>query len=159
MTNQTDHTGTSSFQTILLSTLVVALLDTIAATAVFYIWFKMSFVQLFQFIASSLYGQEAFDGSSRKIVTGIIIHLVTSLIIAVVYFYAYPKIRFLSKSPVLSGLLYGLVFWLVMNLLIIPNTHIAPSPFILSLALTSIAWHMVLVGLPAALITRKYYQQ
>lgn len=159
MTKQRNNSGLSALQTIGLSTVVIAILDNIAASAVFYAWFKMTPTQVIQFIASSLYGEQAFDGSSSKIVVGIGIHLLTSFIIALVYFYAYPKVSFLRKYPALAGLLYGFAFWVVMNLLIIPATLIAPAPFNLALALTSIAWHMFLVGLPAALITKKYYQQ
>jgi len=162
MTNQTQSEQgkkLSVFQTIFISGLVVAILDTIAASTVFYLWFGLSPVQVIQFIASSIYGPAAFDGSGGKIFAGLVIHIVTSYVIAVVYFYAYPRIRFLRVYAVAGGLLYGLIFWLVMNLFVIPNTNIQPSPFDLGLTLTSIAWHMALVGLPAALITKMYYKK
>lgn len=159
ITHQKESTTKKNFQTILISTLLVAVLDILAASIVFNLWFKMTPIQVFQFIASSVYGQEAFDGSISKILAGMVIHLITSFIIAAVYFYGYPKIRLLSKSPIASGCIYGFGFWVIMNLLIIPNTHIAPSPFNIGLALTSIAWHMILVGLPAAIITAKHYKK
>ncbi len=149
----------SAFQTIFISGLVVTILDTIAASTVFYLWFGLNPVQVIQFIASSIYGPTAFDGSGSKIVAGLIIHIGTSYGIAIVYFYAYPRFKFLRGYTVAGGLLYGLIFWLVMNLFIIPSTNIQPSPFNLSLTLTSIAWHMALVGLPAALITKMYYKK
>ncbi|MBI3883546.1 MAG: DUF1440 domain-containing protein [Sphingobacteriales bacterium] len=147
----------SALQTILLSGLIIAILDFIAAAAVFNIWYKLTPTQVIQFIASSIFGPSAFDGSTLMIIAGSIIHTLISYIIALAYFYAYPKINFLQKYPIIAGLLYGLGFWLIMNLLIIPNTNVQQSPFDPALAVVSIIWHMVLVGLPAALITRKYY--
>jgi len=55
------------------------------------------------------------------------------------------------------GLLFGLGIWLVMNLLILPLSNIPKSPFNLNLAFVGIIWHMVLVGLPIAIITSKYF--
>lgn len=83
ITHQKESTTKKNFQTILISTLLVAVLDILAASVVFNLWFKMTPIQVFQFIASSVYG----------------------------------------------------------------------------LALTSIAWHMILVGLPAAIITAKHYKK
>ena len=141
--------------TTLWAALAVAVLDSIASDVVLKIWYNLSPVQVLEYIASALYGPLAFAGTSGAILTGFFIHLLTSLIIAVIYTYAYSRVTLLSKQTVLSGLVYGFGVWLVLNLIVIPVTHIQKSPFDWSLALTSIAWHMFLVGLPVAIITKK----
>ncbi|WP_288437788.1 hypothetical protein [uncultured Chryseobacterium sp.] len=57
ITHQKESTTKKNFQTILISTLLVAVLDILAASVVFNLWFKMTPIQVFQFIASSVYGQ------------------------------------------------------------------------------------------------------
>ena len=77
--------------------------------------------------------------------------------VAIIYFIAYPKIALLRSSKVTMGLLYGFGIWLVMNLLVLPYSNIPKGPFDVSLAIVGIVWHMVLVGLPIALITSKHF--
>ena len=79
--------------------------------------------------------------------------------VAIIYFMAYPKIGLLSKNESLMGLIYGLGIWLVMNLLILPSSNIPKGPFDVGLAITGIIWHMILVGLPIAIITGKYFSE
>jgi len=77
--------------------------------------------------------------------------------VAIIYFMAYPKIGLLRKSKIVMGLIYGLGIWLVMNMLILPFSNIPKGPFDAGLAVVGIVWHMVLVGLPIALITANYF--
>ena len=71
-------------------------------------------------------------------------------------FIFYPNIKLLRDNKILMGLIYGLGIWLVMNLLILPVSNIPKNPFDINLAIVGIIWHMVLVGLPIALITAKH---
>jgi len=63
----------------------------------------------------------------------------------------------LQKYKIASGLIFGLGVWLVMNLMVLPNSNIPKAPFDTRLAAIGIIWHMILVGLPIALITAKHY--
>lgn len=149
--------STERLKTILWSGLVAGILDGLAAIGVYYIWFKLSPGQVMQFIASGVYGPSSFTGGMSMIVAGIFFHFLIAYIFAVFYFFIFPKISLLRTHPVISGLIFGFGTWLVMNLLVIPMSRIQPSPFDAGLTAVSIVWHMTLVGLPVALITKKYF--
>lgn len=61
----------------------------------------------------------------------------------------------LKANPVLWGVIYGLVTYVVMNLIVVPlRFHTPLPPSTLSIA-TQLFCHIVLVGLPVAFIARK----
>jgi uncharacterized membrane protein YagU involved in acid resistance len=154
-TNNTLQT-TNGFKTIFWSGLVASVLDGIAGMFFLNLWYKLSPAQFMQFIASGIYGTAAFAGGTPMVIVGIVIHFLIAFIIAIIYYYAYPKIGVIKNKPVLAGLLLGLGVWLVMNLLVMPMSNTQKSPFSPGPALISIIWHMVLVGLPIAIITKKH---
>jgi len=147
----------SPFKSILWSGLVAGILDSIAGIIVYYLYFGLNPLQVLQFIASGIYGPTAINGGFYMIMAGTFFHFLIAYICAIIYFIIYPKISFLIKYKVISGLLFGLGIWFVMNLLILPYSNIPKSPFDFSLAFIGIVWHMILVGLPIAMITGLYY--
>ncbi len=146
-----------ALRTILWSGLVAGVLDSLAGVVVYYIWFGLNPLQVLQFIAAGIYGPSAINGGVYPILVGLFFHFVIAYAVAIIYFYAYPKISITGRYSIASGLVYGLGIWLVMNLLVLPQTNIPKSPFDAGLAAVGIIWHMVLVGLPIAIITNKYY--
>jgi uncharacterized membrane protein YagU involved in acid resistance len=149
--------STSPLKTILWSGLVAGILDSMAGVVVYYIYFGLNPLQVLQFIAAGVYGPEAINGGVGMIFAGIFFHFLIAYVVAIIYFIAYPKIALLRNSKVTMGLLYGLGIWIVMNLLILPYSNIPKGPFDAGLAIVGIVWHMVLVGLPIALITAKHF--
>jgi uncharacterized membrane protein YagU involved in acid resistance len=154
---QNKRGGTNAMGTILTAGIIAGTLDSAAASVVFYFKFGLSPAQVMQYIASALYGAEAFSGGAVMVIIGTLLHFMISFIIAGGYFYLSPIIKLLRKRPVISGLLLGVAIWLFMNLIIIPFSKIQPAPFQLSVVIISVAWHMVLVGLPISLITKKAF--
>jgi uncharacterized membrane protein YagU involved in acid resistance len=156
---QNKRGGTNAIRTILIAGIIAGILDSAAASVVFYFKPGLSPAQVMQYIASALYGADAFSGGAVMIIIGTLLHLVISFVIAAVYFYLYPVISQLRKWPVISGLLLGIAVWLFMNLVIIPFSKIQPAAFELSAVIISVAWHMVLVGLPISLITKRHFDR
>lgn len=154
-----DSKFNTALKTILWSGLIAGLLDSLAGIVVYYIWFDLNPLQVLQFIASGIYGPSAINGGVSYIMIGLFFHFVIAYAVAIIYFYAFPKISILREYKVASGLVFGLGIWLVMNLLILPYTNIPKSPFDAELGIVGIIWHMVLVGLPIAIITSKFYSK
>lgn len=148
--------SSSTTKTILWSGLVAGILDAVAGVIVYFIFFGFNPLQVLQFIATGLHGPEAMNGGLLMVLAGTMYHFVIAYACAIVYFYIYPKFSFLRKNVVLMGLLFGLAIWLVMNLIVLPLSNIPKSPFNINLAIIGIIWHMLLVGLPIAIITSKY---
>lgn len=148
---------TSGFTTILIAGLISGILDSAAASVVFYLKLGLNPAQVMQFIASALYGPAAFKGGLMTMIIGVLLHFSIAFVITAIYFYFYPKIAGLGKWPVLSGLALGVGIWLVMNLAIIPLSKIQPGPFEISAVIISVAWHMLLVGLPISFIVKRHF--
>lgn len=151
--------SSSTTKTVLWSGLIAGILDAIAGVIVYFIFFKFNPFQVLQFIATGIHGPEAMNGGIPMIIAGTTYHFIIAYACALIYFFLYPRLAFLRKNIAIMGLLFGLGIWLVMNLLVLPLSNIPKSPFDINLAIVGIVWHMVLVGLPIALITAKYFSK
>lgn len=152
-------TKPGSLNTIIWAGLAAGLLDGIATSIMLYFKLGLNPGQVMQYVASALYGPSAFAGGIPMILIGTVLHFMIAFIIAVIYFYIYPKVKMLSSAPVLSGLLLGLVTWAFMNLIIVPFSRTPAAPIEAGAAAISITLHMVLVGLPISLIIKRHFDK
>lgn len=143
-------------RTLTLSTLYSGLLDASAGALVYLIFKGLNPIEVLQYIASGIFGEDAFSGGLPMAGIGLILHFVIAFAFAAGFFIVYPSIKLLSKNIWVTGLLYGLFSWLVMNLLILPNSNIVKVPFSF-ISVLEIIWHMALVGLPIAIISKRHF--
>jgi uncharacterized membrane protein YagU involved in acid resistance len=142
-------------RTILSATLIAGILDALAAIIVYGAFNHFTPVAIYQFVASAVLGTTSYSGGLGTALLGLVFHFFIAFAFSWLYVRVSPSIPWLNKKPIPAGLLYGLIVWAVMNLVVIPLTKIPPSPFDI-VSVISIAWHLVLVGLPIALITGEY---
>jgi hypothetical protein len=144
---------------IFLSTLVAGTLDIIAAIVVYTVILqKTTAEKLLQSIASGIFKTEAYTGGAQMALYGFLLHYFIALSFSYFYFMVYPEFPFLKKSTILSGVLYGVFVWVVMNLIVLPVTFpILPEKHFDFPLLLSILILICCIGLPIAFITRKYY--
>lgn len=145
--------------TIFLSALIAGTLDILAALIIYdLILQKTTSIKILQSIASGIFKKEAYSGGSQMALYGLLLHYFIALIFAWFYFTIYPYFNFLKKNTVLSGILYGIFVWIIMNLVVLPTVF--PSlpekhldfPLILSMLIL-----IFCIGIPIALITKKHY--
>jgi hypothetical protein len=89
-------------------------------------------------------------------VLGLIVHFTLIAIMAAAFVLAARRMPALVERPVQWGILYGLATYVVMNWLVVPlrfDTPLPPKP--LSIA-TQIFAHVILVGIPIALIAARF---
>lgn len=141
--------------TILRAGLVAGTLD-ITAALVVYTHSGAERVRLLQGIASGLVGKAAFHGGSTTALLGLLCHFVIAMSWAAIYFAVSRRARFLVEHAVVSGVVYGLIVYVIMNHMVIPLSAIGPRPFVLSHALLAAAILVVCIGLPIALIVRHF---
>ena len=125
--------------------------DTIAAAALFS---PIPAGRVFQYVASGLLGQSAFEGGGATIALGIAFHFLVATLAAAVYVLASRRLPVLLRRPVPSGLAYGLVVYFFMRYVVVPLSAVTTGAFSLTGMLRGIAIHLVCVGLPIALVTR-----
>lgn len=145
--------------TIFLSGLIAGTLDILAAVIIYAVVLeKTTAIKILQSIASGVFKKEAYTGGPQMAWYGLGFHYLIALIFAWFYFIIYPYLPFLKKNVILSGILYGILVWIIMNLIVLPIAFpLLPEKHFDFPLLLSILILIVCIGLPIASITRKYY--
>jgi uncharacterized membrane protein YagU involved in acid resistance len=142
------------FNIILRAGLLAGTLDILAAILILA---KGKAVATLKFVASGVFGKAAFSGGAGMVLSGAVFHYFIATSFAAGYFLAYPSLPFLQKNKWLSGILYGVIVWTVMNLLVVPLSNAPQSPFAWDSALKNMAILIVCIGLPIAWLADKFY--
>ena len=87
---------------------------------------------------------------------GLVTHFVLMAIMVAVFMLAARRVPALTSNPWLLGLVYGLITYVVMNLIVVPVRFGAPLPPSTRAIVTQLFAHIVLVGWPTAFIARRY---
>ena len=112
-------------------------------------------IQVLQYIASGLLGQQAFHGGLATAGLGVLLHFGIAAVIAAIYVVASRKLPILRSQAVVLGLLYGAAVYLVMNLIVLPMSAVAHTPITIAALLNGLIGHALFVGLPIAFFARK----
>ncbi len=111
---------------------------------------------VWKFVASALLGPQARTGGFGMTLAGIACHFTVAFSIVTAYVVVSRYWPLLTRQAVPMGMLYGAFVYCVMNWVVIPMTRLAvfPRPALWNFLL-SIAVHIFLIGLPAALFARR----
>jgi asparagine N-glycosylation enzyme membrane subunit Stt3 len=110
-----------------------------------------------QGIAAGLLGTNSYDGGLVTAGLGLALHFFVAFVVVTVFYLASRKLRFLTLHPVVSGVLYGIGVYIVMYWFVLPTTFPTFRHRLWN-ELLAIAIHISLIGLPCALIVRRYSQ-
>ena len=145
-----------AFRAILTAGLVVGVLDISSA---FVIWWQrgVGARRGLQGIAAGLLGAKSFDGGLVTAGLGLGLHFFVALMVVSIFYLASRKIEFLTTHPVVSGVLYGIGVYIVMYWFVLPMAF-PTFRHRMGNELLAIAIHISLIGLPCALIVRRYSQ-
>lgn len=138
------------------SSLVVGILDGLAAISVYYGFYNLNPIQVYQYVASGVFGDEAYTKPLMALF-GLLVHFIVATSASVIFFWMQPRVKFLSTQVKVAGLAYGLVVWLVMSYVVTPLSKL-PFPTFDLVSFISLLWHLVLVGLPISLIINAHYR-
>jgi uncharacterized protein YacL len=144
---------------IILSGLIVGWLDILAAFLQTWLSARIGPVFVLDFIASGLFGRAAFNTGKQMAVYGLIIHFLLAYAFTLFFFAIYPRLKILAKSWPLTGIVYGILIWLVMNLVVlrisqIPQGHFKPLQVAIGMGIL-----IVVIGLPLSYVAKRYYRR
>jgi uncharacterized membrane protein YagU involved in acid resistance len=140
-------------RTIAAATLIAGTLDILFATILTLLYGREP-ANMLRFVASGPFPAATDMGTSGAIL-GLIVHFTLMAIMATVFVMIARHKPALTTQPIKWGVIYGLVTYVVMNLVVVPLRFPAawpPKP--MSIA-TQLFAHIVLVGIPIALITAR----
>jgi hypothetical protein len=144
----------AALRTIAITGLIVGAMD-ITAACIQAVSRGATVTRLLQFVASGLIGPKAFQGGAATAVLGLALHFVIAFSLVAVFYAASRRIVFLRRQAVISGLIYGLIVFGVMNLIVLPLSAAKPRHSLTG-DLIQIGIHMFVIGLPTALLVRRF---
>jgi len=147
-----------AYKTILLAGVIAGVLD-ITAAVVTTVLRDRPPVRMLQSIASGVLGPNSYNGGGKTAALGLLLHFIIATGWAAVFYAVSRKVGFLVRQPIISGLLYGIFVFCVMNLVVLPLSAFPHRvTFPLSNTIIGVAVIMLCVGLPIALIVRRFSQ-
>ena len=144
----------SIWRPIVVATLICGTLDILLATFLTLSRGREPAAML-RYVASGPFPQ-ATDWGAAGSVLGLIVHFTLMAVMIAAFVLAARRYPTLLDRPWIAGLAFGLVTYVVMNLLVVPLRFPAawpPKPLSIG---TQLFAHIVLVGWPTALIARRY---
>ncbi|MFT3935806.1 MAG: hypothetical protein QM726_19415 [Chitinophagaceae bacterium] len=159
MTKTQTPTGkTFSNRTVLLSGLLVGTLDILSAFVDVYFSSGKNPLVVLPFIASGAFGKPALAGGAGMMLIGLLFHYLIAFSFTVFFFWIYKRIGLAAAPWIVTGILYGIFIWLIMNLIVVqlsaaPHAPISAMkwPKIIKSALILIC----MIGLPLSYIAHK----
>ena len=137
--------------------LLIGTLDLIDAF-VFFGCLGVPAMRIPQSIASGFLGQFAYHDGMVSASFGLILHYLIAFSIAGTYMYVSGELP-LHRKPILSGAIYGVVVYCVMNYIVIPISNFYPQPhFAVRPFINGILGHILLIGIPLGLIAKRYVE-
>jgi hypothetical protein len=140
-------------RTILFATAVSGTLDILFAM-ILTVLFGRQVDNMLRFVASGPF-PSAPDWGTAGAVLGLVVHFTLMAIMATVFVLIARRYPDMLQSPIKWGMIYGLATYVAMNWVVVPLRFAAPlPPKPLSIA-TQLFAHIVLVGIPFALIAAR----
>ena len=150
-------TKTRTLLTIFWIGLVAGTLD-IADALIFNAFRGFTPRMVFRFIASGLIGMKAAQSWPGSVALGIAIHFFIALFWTLIFYLLSRKLDFLTRRPVLGGLVYGAIVYLVMNYVALPLSRIPPRPAAVTIPalVNAVLAILLFIGLTISLLVRRY---
>ena len=140
-------------RSIALATAVAGTLDILFAM-ILTVWFGREIPNMLRFVASGPF-PGAGEWGAAGAALGLVVHFALMTIMATVFVLLVRWRPILVSTPLLTGIGYGLATYVAMNWIVVPlrfDSPLPPKP--ISIA-TQLFAHIVLVGIPFALITAR----
>jgi hypothetical protein len=148
--------GSTAIRTIVTAGMVAGLLDIAYVLVVYGLWRDANSIKILQGIAAALIGREAAaSGGLATAALGLGIHFAVALSVTAVFYALSRKLRLLVEQPLISGPLFGVAVWLVMQVVVLPFTATPPKSFPPAQWWVVFIAHLVCVGLPIAIVVRR----
>ena len=147
---------TSRWRAILLTGLIAGTLDIIAA----FIWnYSVNPLLVLKFIASGALGKSAFDGGIGIALLGLFFHYIIAFSFSAALFILYPASLLIFRNKYVIAVIFGLVTWLITNLVIIPLSKIGRQPMHPADVLIGFGILIFTIGLPVVFMASRYYRR
>ncbi len=115
--------------------------------------------RILKYIASGVFGKDAAISNTLLITWGTVFHFTIAFLFTAFLFLIYPKLAAWLKNKFITGFVYGIFIWAIMNLLVVPLSNIPERPFDITQAVIAAFILIGMIGIPAALIADSFYKK
>ena len=148
----------SKSKAVLISWLIVGTLDITSATIHYLANGNKNPINILVYISSGIFGADAFKiGPPSMAILGIALHYLIAFVWTLIFFAIYPRMPFLSKSRVLTGIGYGIFVWTMMSQIVVRLSNTPKGPFNLANAIINAAILCVAIGIPLSFMAYRHY--
>ena len=147
------------FSTIIKAGLIVGTLDILAAFAYNFMKSGVSPSNILRYVASGVLGNAAFSGGNIAIFSGLLFHYIIAFAFTIFFFWLFPKLNLSAKNTLLTGILYGIFIWVIMNLVVVPFSNVPKQPFNAVNAAMNAVILIVCIGIPLSFMANRFYNK
>jgi hypothetical protein len=147
------------FRAISLAALLTGTLDITAAIIKFFIEHQQGPFPVFRYIASGVFGKETASTGTLMIIWGLVFHYINAFLFTAFLFLIYPKLIAWLKNKFLTGLIYGIFIWAIMNFVVVPLSRINKFPSGAKEAILDAMILVFMIGFPVTLLAHRHYSR
>lgn len=119
---------------------------------------SIPFERVLRYIASGVFGKEAFTGPSGMAAWGLFFHYVIAMSWIILIFFLYKWRVFPVKGMLTTAAIYGAIVWACMTFIIVPMTNVPASKGHDPVAMLKAAVILMLaIGIPGVLGAHRYF--
>ena len=113
--------------------------------------------RVFQYIASGLIGMKSFQSGWNSVALGVAIHYAIALTWTGIFLFAALKFSTITRRPLLSGVIYGCLVYLIMTFMVLPLSGVPHPPAAITVAsrINAVLALIFCIGLPISLLMRR----
>ena len=142
---------------ILIAGLIVGSLDILSAFIYYFIRTgKPDVFVVLRYIASGVFGKKAYAEGPAMVLAGLLFHFIIAFAFTILFFPLYNAVSFMRRHVIVSGILYGVFVWCVMNLVIVPLSMIGKRPMEFTNALIGMIILIICIGIPLSLMADRF---
>ncbi len=144
---------------ILVSGIIVGTADILLAFLNAYIQAGTIPDKVLRYIASAVFDKKAFVAAdSSMVLWGLLFHFMIAMGFTALFYLIFPKIKWLARNKIITGILYGVFMWAFMFYVVLPFTNTpGTQKFEWKNALLAIGILVVAIGIPLSYFAGKFY--
>lgn len=159
MNSKNPEINSTLLRAVLKSGLLVGSLDILAAFASSWLQHKVPPERVLQYIASAVYGPQAYTGGAQYSSMGLLFHYLIALAFSLFFYLLYASFNWMRKNKILTGLIYGFFMWAVMSQLVLPLTRVQQGQLSIKGAVIAVLILAAAIGIPLAFMAEKFYHK
>lgn len=155
LTSKNNPGKSVAFSTIAAAGLLSGTLDICSAFLYSYIKKSTMPQTVLQNISKVAFGKERFGEVWMQNITGLLMHYVIAFGWTILFFLLYPRMKWMSRNRILTGIVYGLFVWTMMNVVLLPLWNYKPFVFNPEVSTINAVILILAIGMPLSFIAGK----